>query len=216
VISVGRSAGGFASVALAADPPPGLVAVVSFAGGRGSLADGEVCNQDALVRAFGQFGATARVPMLWVYARNDQYFGPDLAQALHRAFTASGGKAELIQAPDFGEDGHTLFSRQGIPVWTPYVDAFLGRLGLVSGTPPPAPARAQASPPGALSANGRKAFAAYLEAPGHKAFAMSAKGSFSWRSGRRTPEEAAQEAREACAEHAETSCRVVMLDDVAQ
>ena len=37
VISVGVSAGGFATVALTADPPPELVAAISFAGGRGSM-----------------------------------------------------------------------------------------------------------------------------------------------------------------------------------
>jgi len=36
MIAVGVSAGGFATVALTADPPPGLVAAISFAGGRGS------------------------------------------------------------------------------------------------------------------------------------------------------------------------------------
>ncbi len=216
VVCLGRSAGGFASVALAADPPPGLAAVINFAGGRGSLEDGEVCDREALVRAFGVFGTTARTPMLWVYAKNDQYFGPDLARAMHQAFQASGGKAELILAPDFGEDGHTLFSRQGIPVWTRYVDDFLVKLGLASSPlPPPAPT-AQASPPGALSAKGRKAFEEYLEAPPHKAFAMSSQGYFSWRSGRRTQAEAAEDAREACVENAEASCRVVMLDDTSQ
>ena len=42
--SSGLSAGGFATVALTADPPPGLVAAISFAGGRGSRKPDEVCN----------------------------------------------------------------------------------------------------------------------------------------------------------------------------
>ena len=45
-------AGGFASLALSADPPPGLAAAINFAGGRGSRADNDVCDEDALVRAF--------------------------------------------------------------------------------------------------------------------------------------------------------------------
>src|SRR5271156_885758 len=44
-ISVGVSAGGFAAVALTADPPPELVAAISFAGGRGSMHDDRVCHQ---------------------------------------------------------------------------------------------------------------------------------------------------------------------------
>ena len=39
MIAAGVSAGGFASIALSADPPPGLAAVINFAGGRGSRAD---------------------------------------------------------------------------------------------------------------------------------------------------------------------------------
>ncbi len=50
-IAVGISAGGFASVALTADPPPGLAAAINFAGGRGSRADDDVCDEDSLVRA---------------------------------------------------------------------------------------------------------------------------------------------------------------------
>ncbi len=69
IISVGVSAGGFANVALTANPPPGLVAAISFAGGRGSRKPDEVCNPGDLVSTFGQFGKTSRVPMLWVYAR---------------------------------------------------------------------------------------------------------------------------------------------------
>lgn len=49
-------------------------------GGRGSRDDHEVCNEDGLVQAFASFGKTSRVPMLWVYATNDSYFGPDLAR----------------------------------------------------------------------------------------------------------------------------------------
>jgi hypothetical protein len=38
-----------------------------------------------LVRAFAQFGKISRVPMLWVYALNDHYFGPGLAAQFYRA-----------------------------------------------------------------------------------------------------------------------------------
>jgi dienelactone hydrolase len=72
MIAVGVSAGGFASVGLGADPPPGLAAVISFAGGRGSSADDSVCDEDALVHAFAAMGRTSRIPMLWIYAQNDK------------------------------------------------------------------------------------------------------------------------------------------------
>ena len=67
-----------------------------FAGGRGSRADDDVCDEDALVRAFATFGKTSRTPMLWVYAANDKFFGPKLARRLHGAFTDAGGRAQFI------------------------------------------------------------------------------------------------------------------------
>lgn len=64
MIAAGHSAGGLATVALTAQAPPGLIAAISFAGGRGSRDDDDVCNEDGLVRAFATFGKTSRVPML--------------------------------------------------------------------------------------------------------------------------------------------------------
>jgi dienelactone hydrolase len=131
IISIGRSAGGFATVALTANPPAGLAAGISFAGGRGSPAKDQVCNSADLVEAFGRFGKTSRVPMLWVYAQNDHFFSPQLAVEFYRAFTAAGGSAQFVSAGPFGTDGHRLFSEVGSPLWMPMVDAFLQKQSLV-------------------------------------------------------------------------------------
>ena len=155
MIAVGVSAGGFATVALTADPPPGLVAAISFAGGRGSQQADEVCQPEKLVAAFRTFGQRSRIPMLWVYAENDHFFGPALAQQLREAFTAGGGNVDFIAAPAFGNDGHGLFSAAGIPQWTPYVDAFLQKQDLtLRDTPLALPVPDLTAPP-QLAANGR-------------------------------------------------------------
>jgi len=146
MIAAGVSAGGFASIALSADPPPGLAAVINFAGGRGSRADHNVCDEAALVRAFATMGKTSRIPMLWVYAGNDKFFGPDLARRMHAAFTAAGGRAQFIAAPAFGRDGHGLFSATGAPVWTPLLDGFLREKNLGSRDLIAAPAAAAPAP----------------------------------------------------------------------
>ena len=215
IISVGQSAGGFATVALTADPPAGLVAAISFAGGRGSPRDGEVCAEDRLVAAFAAFGTTSRIPMLWVYADNDLLFGPELVQRLHQAFTAAGGKVQLIRHPAFGNDGHALFG-QGIPLWTPYVDAFLKRHQLMlrdSQLPVPLPNIAM---PSGLTQGGREAFAHYRAGGPHKAFAMSpSSGAFGFRAARRTVEEARQGALEECAKRA-SDCRIVIIGEAVQ
>src|SRR5206468_1723932 len=56
MIAAGHSAGGLATVALTAQAPAGLVAAISFAGGRGSRDDDDVCNPNGLVQAFATFG----------------------------------------------------------------------------------------------------------------------------------------------------------------
>ena len=214
ILAVGQSAGGFATVALTADPPPGLVAAISFAGGRGSKGDFEVCNEARLAAAFQGFGKTSRVPMLWIYTANDRYFAPSLADKLHAAFTGAGGRAEFIRAPAFGKDGHQLFSG-GIRLWTPMVDAFLAkqRLALSAATMdlPPLP---DLQPPPQLSSRGREAFGNYLRAGTHKAFAVSSDGHFGWRTGRRTVKEAIDDALKSC-QGGGKDCRVMFVDDAA-
>lgn len=213
VVSVGRSAGGFATVALTADPPPGLVAAINFAGGRGSIRPDEVCGPSELIKAFRTFGTSSRVPMLWVYSENDRFFSPTLARRFHKAFTSAGGVAELVVTPEFGDDGHNLFSEKGAPIWTPYTDAFLERQKLASMERPRAQ-RDQAKPPypPGLGARGKQAFLKYLESAPHKAFVTAPNGSFGWRTGRATVDEAVEEATEYCEEGAD-ECFAVMIDD---
>lgn len=214
MIAVGQSAGGLAAVALAADAPPGLAAVLNFAGGRGSRGDNRVCGEDALVEAFGTLGQTARVPMLWVYAENDKYFWPELAKRFHDAFQASGGRAKFVAAPAFGRDGHSLFTASGASIWVPLIDAFLRDENLGLRTPLPPPSTDALPPPPHFSArgSGREAFKQYLLAGEHKAFALSKSGRFGWRTGMRTEGEARSAALEAC-ERSGDSCSIYAVDD---
>jgi dienelactone hydrolase len=211
MIAVGSSAGGFASIALSAAAPSGLVAAISFAGGRGSRGDDDVCDEAALVRAFAALGRTSRIPMLWVYAENDKFFGPDLAHRMHAAFTGAGGRAQLIDAAAFGDDGHTLFSR-GIPLWTPMVDRFLREQNLGTRELAAAPPPAALSPPPWLREKGRSGFVAYLAASPHKAFAVSPTGRFSYRGGQRSVGAAQDAALTGCAKFA-ADCAVYAVDE---
>jgi dienelactone hydrolase len=213
IISAGVSAGGFATIALTADAPAGLVAAINFAGGRGSLKPDEVCGHDRLIEAYRAMGKKSRIPMLWVYAENDHFFGPQLAQRLRQAFTSSGGIVEFVRAPAFGEDGHALFSQAGIPIWTGYVDTFLKQQNLMlRATPLPPPALPALSAPSALSAIGHKSFQDYLAAPPHKAFAVSRDGAYGWRSGMRTAQAARDGALKFCLQNGK-NCDVRFVDD---
>lgn len=223
VMSIGVSAGGFATVALTANPPPGLVAGISFAGGRGSRDADDVCEEDELVSAFRTFGKTSRVSMLWVYAQNDKYFGPSLARKLRDAFKEGGGNVEFVLAPAYGSDGHNFFSPTTIPAWMPHVERFLAKLKTEPAAPSPAPSpisppardtvspKTASVPPSHLSARGKRAFESYLAAKNNKAFAVASDGSFGWRTGRDTLEEAKAGAMHNCEESAD-DCEIISIN----
>jgi dienelactone hydrolase len=215
MIAMGVSTGGLAIVGLAADPPPNLMAAINFAGGRGSRAPDEVCNPDVLIQAFATFGKSSRVPMLWIYSENDHFFGPLLAQRFYRAFTQSGGKATFIAAPSFGDDGHHLFSLQGIPVWTPMVDDFLkGQNAVLRETLLQIPLPALELPTD-LPENDRAEFQRYLLSAPHKAFAASREGGLGVSVGRRTAEEAEKSALKECTKRRPKggACTLVLSDE---
>jgi dienelactone hydrolase len=123
VIAIGVSAGGPAVMALAARNPTNLRGVINISGGLRM----ESCpKEDVLVQAFKQFGAKARVPSLWMYAKNDSFFGPDLVERMHGAFLDGGGDVKLVMYDPIGQDGHNLFSFSGGRLkWLPEMDAFL-------------------------------------------------------------------------------------------
>ncbi len=132
IVVAGQSAGGWAAIALAARNPADVAGFLNFAGGRGGYKDGipnANCSPDRLIEAARAFGATARTPMLWIYAANDSFFAPELAAALHRAFTDAGGTAAMHALGPYGTDGHRLFFGAGGPaVWGPLTETFLARL----------------------------------------------------------------------------------------
>ena len=191
--------------------PPGLAAAISFAGGRGSRADDDVCDEEALVRAFATLGRTSRIPMLWIYAENDKFFRPDLARRMHAAFHRRRRPRRIDRAPAFGDDGHTLFSR-GIPLWTPMVDRFLREQNLGMRELAAAPLRRRFRRRPGCGEKGRAAFADYLAASPHKAFAVSPSGGFGYRGGQRSAAEAQDAAlagmRKICGD-----CAVYAVDD---
>ncbi len=80
---VGQSAGGWATLAFSSQQPGGRAGHdrlrrrprrPSEDVGDGSLGN---CTPNALVSAAGKYGATARVPMLWIYTANDSFFEPE-------------------------------------------------------------------------------------------------------------------------------------------
>lgn len=133
-IVVGQSAGGWATLASSSQNPPGVSGLIDFAGGRGGhqkLPGGGMgnCAPDALVTAAGKYGATARLPILWIYAANDSFFEPSLARRMFDAYNAAGGKGTYRALGAFGSDGHNLASSDsGVSMWQGPVSEFLASL----------------------------------------------------------------------------------------
>lgn len=136
IVLVGQSAGGFASIAAASRNIPGVIAAVNLSGGRGGnprTRPGEPCASSQMAETIGRFAQTIRVPVLWHYAENDQYFSGQHARSWFGAFAAAGAPGTLVMRPPFGEDGHRMFaSPAGLPLWTAAFDDFLRQIGFVS------------------------------------------------------------------------------------
>jgi dienelactone hydrolase len=127
ILLIGWSAGGWGSLAADSQNPPGVFAVINFAGGRGGNPRTGNCTPQRLVDAARRYGATARIPSLWVYAENDKFFAPELSRKMFDAFVHAGGKAEYVALPAFGADGHRVFP-DGRALWQPPVETFLATI----------------------------------------------------------------------------------------
>lgn len=177
IISAGVSTGGFAQVALSADPPPGLKAAISFAGGRGGDGHEHNCNLSGIIDAFHDFGKEAHkhgnLPMLWIYAQNDHWFPPDMAQQFDAAYKKGGGTDELVLAPPDGEDGHHLYGH--VAAWSDTVSAFLKAQNLLplGDVVLPGPAAPDIPMPAPLTDKDKDAWRRFLLAPPYKALAVN-------------------------------------------
>jgi len=128
-VVVGQSVGGWAVIAYDSVPHPRVSALIAMAPGRGGWAGGEAgknCRPDLLAASAAYFAATATTPMLWVFAANDSYYPPDVADAMIAAYRKAGGPLEAVQLPPFGSEGHALFQGPGgAAIWGPAVAAYL-------------------------------------------------------------------------------------------
>lgn len=136
-VIMGQSYGGTTAATIAALNPRGVQVTINFAGGGGGNPKTQPqrpCAPHLLERMFRGYGKTAKVPMLWVYAENDMYFGPKYPKEWFDAYVGEGATAEFVQYPPHGEDGHSLFTR--FPeVWKPRVLQFLEAHGFKTPAP---------------------------------------------------------------------------------
>jgi dienelactone hydrolase len=221
IVLAGQSFGGLASMAAATQDLPGVRGIMNFAGGL--KVHGDLCNwQGALVKAFSEYGRRNKLPSMWMYGANDSYFGPELVARMHGAFTAAGGKADLVTYGPFKKDAHGLLgNRDGAAVWLPEVERFLAGIGM-----PTREVYALAEPPAQkathyaalddvnavpyLPQRGREQYREFLKKATPRAFAISATGSWGWaEEGENTNEKALA----ACQAASREPCRLYSVDN---
>jgi dienelactone hydrolase len=215
-IALGQSVGGLATVALSARQPAGLVAAVNFSGGTGGNPDvrpGAPCGPQVIEEALRDGTHRTAVPMLWVYWRNDQYWGEENPRRWARAWADAGGAVRFHQLPAVGSDGH-----RGIDIdmdtWVPLVEEYLAEAGFVRpGVPErPVPSRfARVDDVDRVPVGSRlreSLYRRFLAAPSPRAFAIGG-GAVGWASG----DWAMGRALALCQSRANAPCRLYAVDD---
>jgi dienelactone hydrolase len=220
MVLAGQSAGGMVSVFTAGTrAPQGLVAVLSFAGGRGGdpeSSPGVPCAVEPIARVLDTLGKVTRVPVLFSYAENDLFFSPRITRQWFDRFSAGGADAEYVLQPSFGKDGHYMFSDVvGVRYWLPTVEKFFARNNLpferLDATDPArAPLLALDRLPNIKSDGCKSLYRAFLESPGPRAYAVSEDGRCGFAGGLR---DARDSAMRQCSSVAKGACMLYAVDD---
>lgn len=188
----GVSVGGLTALATAARNPAGLVVAINFSGGAGGNPDtrpAAPCDPKQLQQHWASIAPKARVPSLWLYWENDQYWGQDTPRDWHRAWAAGGSEARLVMLPPLsGADGH-LGADQDMNHWLPVVDGFLNGLGMDRSAIVARPPRVEgadvtdASRVPISAASRSDGYARFLKASPPRAFAVGDKGAWGYATG---------------------------------
>jgi dienelactone hydrolase len=213
MILAGQSAGGMVSMFTAGmRTPKGLLAVLSFAAGRGGnpASAGLPCAVEPLALVFDMLGKSVRVPVLFHYAENDRFFGPQVTRQWYQRFTAGGARAEYTLQPEFGDDGHFLFSElTGVRHWLPAVEKFLAVNGVPFDRLDKESANKHelfaAKPPYISSQACSGLYRVFLESPAPRAYAVSPDGHCGFAGGM---ERAQAEALKQCGKMAQAPCEL--------
>ena len=220
MILAGQSAGGMVSLFTAGTRnPPGLVAVLSFAAGRGGDPDatpGVPCAVEPVARVLDTLGRNIRVPVLMHYSENDLFFSPKISRGWYERLVAGGAKAEYALQPAFGKDGHYIFGDTlGVRYWLPTVEDFLAKNNVTfarldSNDPDRAPLLALDRVPNIKSDACKGLYRAFLESPGPRAYAVSQDGRCGFAGGL---QDARDVAMKQCSNVAKGGCLLYAVDD---
>jgi dienelactone hydrolase len=133
LILSGQSAGGYLTMYIASQSPPGLIGAIDFSGGRNDLTKagtGPGYLNRMMVDGFAEFGKNTRIPTLWVFAENDSRYTANTIRASYEAFQAAGGKARLLLNPPIEGDGHFIHHKPEL--WRAALKDYLNEIGVVT------------------------------------------------------------------------------------
>jgi dienelactone hydrolase len=206
VLALGASDGAAASLALAAEQPRAVRAVVNISGG---LRNKECPFEDQLVAAFRDLGAKVTAPSLWLYAENDSYFPPSVVSRLKNAYAEGRAPVSFVMLPPVSDDGHRLFSNiEGRLRWWPEVDRFLRAQGLPTWPENLVDELIKAEQ---IDPKHRASVERYVSAPGEKALVKAANGAaVYWWAGAESEEEASRRALASCVDKKALPCQLVL------
>ena len=131
IVISGQSAGGYSAMYIASQNVAGIVGAVDFSGGRTDKAGTGTAGflNPMMVNGFAEFGATTRIPTLWVFAENDSRYTVNTILACHEAFQKAGGKARLLLTPPIEGDGHHVYHKPDL--WRAALFEYLTEIGVV-------------------------------------------------------------------------------------
>ena len=133
VAIVGHSQGGWAAIASASVEMEGVVGAVNLCGGTNyaAMGDGRVTGEvrSHWIRTCGEFGRSAVIPMLWIYAENERILTPESMRNMHQAYQAAGGRARLVIKPPYGTNGHLIVAQPELFIGD--IMEFFAEIGLV-------------------------------------------------------------------------------------
>lgn len=190
VVVAGQSMGGWNTLAFGTLGAPNVKALVNFNGGL-RFSDCSA-GDSALLMGAAQFGAATKIPSVWFYGENDEFFSPALWHGMYDRYTRNGGHAELVDVGVVMKNSHNFLSYpEVLPIWTPKVDALLASVGMPFAPVyphylpmvfPPATQFAPLNDVAAvpyLSDKARDLYRKFLEAPFPRAFVVTESGSAS-------------------------------------
>lgn len=222
-VVAGQSVGGYAAITVARRAPEGLVGAINFAGGYGGdpeKSKGNSCSPYAWEDILKKRASPSSVPTLWVYWKNDWYWGGDVPKRWFDAFKTGGGVGEFVNLAEIKGDGHSGFTRDQ-KNWSPIVQSFLGSLplqlpkvSLKKPTPTPPPSGfalvEDLEKVPFIKDAGKEGYKNFLTKEPPRAFAINSDGKWGWSSGHA---DVTDRALGFCNKNAKNPCSLYAVDE---